>query len=50
GELKSREAVTKLKNLQNNNSLINIFIDGKLVTVSVGGLAQRAIGKIEMVS
>lgn len=50
GELKSREAVTKLKNLQNNNSLINIFIDGKLVTESVGSLAQRAIGKIEMVS
>ncbi len=46
GNLRDRDSVEQLKNLEKDEEVVNLFVDGELKEVSVGRLAKEALEKI----
>ena len=47
GNLKDKDAVGLLNNLEKDEAVLNLFRNGELTQVTVGQLAKEAVGKIE---
>ncbi|MFZ5942721.1 MAG: DVU0298 family protein [Bacillota bacterium] len=50
GEISCKDALPRLKNLDNLEGKVNIYREGKLSEVSIASLINESIGKIELAS